>query len=61
MYRIESKIVEELKAKGLNATNLLQAHAKSHTKPKTEEAKRVVEDEKFITTYFDNRIEIVRK
>jgi len=30
MYRIESTIVEELKEKGLNATDLLQAHAKNN-------------------------------
>ncbi len=30
MYRIESKIVEKLKEEGLNATDLLQAHAKNN-------------------------------
>ena len=61
MYRIESTIVERLKEQDLNAIDLLQAYAKSHTKQKIEVAKRVVEDEEFITTYFDNRIEIIRK
>lgn len=32
MYRIGSKIVEELKEQGLNATDLLQAHAKTEDK-----------------------------
>ncbi|KKL82646.1 hypothetical protein LCGC14_1982690 [marine sediment metagenome] len=61
MYRIESTIVEELKEQDLNADDLLQAHTKKYTKQKIEVVRRIVEDEEFITTFFDNKIEIVRK
>lgn len=60
MYRIENTIVEKLNEEGLNATDLLQEHAKIK-KQKIEIVRRVVEDEEFITTYFDDKIEIVRK
>lgn len=62
MYRIESKIIETLEERDLNATDLLREYGnKSYKKQKTEVAKRVVEDEKFITKFFDNRIVIIRK
>ncbi|KKL10798.1 hypothetical protein LCGC14_2552230 [marine sediment metagenome] len=45
MYRIESKIVEKLKEQDLNATDLLQEHAKKRTKRKiSREGLRLLEE-----------------
>lgn len=61
MYRIESEIVEKLKGQDLSAIDLFQEYVKDHKKRKIEVPRRIVEDEEFIITYFDNKIEIVRK
>lgn len=50
MYRIKSTIAEKLKEQGLNATNLLQAHAK------TEDKMITVSD---TVIYYDDPYEIV--
>ena len=61
LTRIESTILEKLKEQGVNVIDILREYIKKHKKSKTEVVRRIVEDEKFITTFFDNKIEIVRK
>jgi len=57
LIRIERRILEKLKEQGINVIDILRKYAKKHK----EVARRIVEDEKFITTFFDNKIVIVRK
>lgn len=57
-FYVEDTVIEKLREQDLNIDVLLQKYAK---KQKTEIVRRVVEDEEFIMTYFDDKIEIVRK
>lgn len=61
-FCVEDTVIERLKEQGLNATDLLRERTKIK-KQKIEIVRRIVEveDEEFIITYFDDKIEIIRK